>query len=154
MWQAERAKEGSPERPCSSMEHSLLSQALRADSAAHTADGSMKAETEADNKENLQTNTVVRLFAPAQTQQSDELISLRQCLLHHNLQDSGCKLRPLPGPRTYYITASAGGACRQGWCGTGSTTQSAFHLSVSLDWGLSGTSRAPAGALPAHMWTL
>ncbi|CAK0782727.1 hypothetical protein CVIRNUC_005922 [Coccomyxa viridis] len=60
--EAESAEEGSPEKPCSSTEHSLLSQALRAtDSTAHTAEGSMKAETQADDEDKSQTSTVAKL---------------------------------------------------------------------------------------------
>ena len=81
LYQAESAEEGSPEKPCSSTEHSLLSQALRAtDSTAHTAEGSMKAETQADDEDKSQTSTVVRLLTTAWTQHSPKHISLGQCL--------------------------------------------------------------------------
>ena len=76
LYQAESAKERSFERPCSSTEHSLLSQALRADSTAHTAEGSMKAETQACYEDISQTSTVVRLSIIAWTQHSLKHISL------------------------------------------------------------------------------
>ena len=158
MYQAESAKDGSSERQGSSTEHSLLSQALQAKSAAHNAGESMKAKTEADNEGNLQTSTVVRLLTPACTQHSSKLILLRQCPCFMTDQSFKCKACLLQVLGMCYIMATAGDTddndCRQGWCATGSTTQSAFRMSVSLDWGLSGTSRAPAETLPAHMWTL
>ena len=96
LYQAESAKEGSPERPCSSTEHSLLSQALRADSTAHTAEGSIKAETQAYDEDKSQTSTVVRLSTTAWTQHNLEYISLGQGLCFMTaFKYLNCNLYPL-----------------------------------------------------------
>ena len=95
LYQAESAKEGSPERPCSSTEHSLLSQALRADTA-RTAEGSLEAETQAYDEDKSQTSTVVRLSTTAWTQPNLEYISLGQGLCFMTaFKCLNCNLYPL-----------------------------------------------------------